>query len=212
MSTAITVMNAVALDTLTMPRRGPARMLCIKLGNKNALYLINLSTRKNITNRRHLVSSSRVIRNVMKMNQKIMGWSNYHLYEFTVNKLPILFPCKDYDGACEDSKKARLKDFLKAENQKLGYSYDFGDSWDHSIVVEKIMEKTENKVPICIDGEMACPPEDCGGIYSYAGLIPIITNKHHPEHKETIEWLGREFKPEKFDIDTVNKHLQRLKS
>ncbi|HLD83617.1 MAG TPA: plasmid pRiA4b ORF-3 family protein [archaeon] len=180
MSTAITVMNAVALDTLTMPRRGPARMLCIKLGNKNALYLINLSTRKNITNRRHLVSSSRVIRNVMKMNQiiqmkirlngskpaiwrrflvsenitfhelhtiiqKIMGWSNYHLYEFTVNKLPILFPCKDYDGACEDSKKARLKDFLKAENQKLGYSYDFGDSWDHSIVVEKIMEKTENK-------------------------------------------------------------------
>ena len=111
--------------------------------------------------RRFLVSENITFHELHDIIQEIMGWSDYHLYQFTVNNLPILIPHEDYDDDYEDSRKVKLKDFLNAERQKFGYLYDFGDSWDHRVVVERIMQKAGDKVPICIDGKMACPPEDC---------------------------------------------------
>ncbi len=63
---------------------------------------------------------------------------------------------------------------------------------------------------MCLAGEWACPPEDCGGTWDYEELMEIRKNKNHPEYEERIiDWLGEDFDPEHFDIEEVNKLLSR---
>jgi hypothetical protein len=63
--------------------------------------------------------------------------------------------------------------------------------------------------PVCIAGENACPPEDCGGIYGYYDVLAAVKDPKHPEHKEWLEWLGGKFDPEKFDLAAVNTTLKQ---
>ena len=91
------------------------------------------------------------------------------------------------------------------ENKRSLYTYDFGDNWEHIITLEKILpRKKEVKYPICIKGERACPPEDCGGIWRYKELLAILQDPNHAEYKETLEWVGKDFNPEYFDKDEIN--------
>ena len=84
------------------------------------------------------------------------------------------------------------------------YEYDFGDSWEHKVVLEKIIPAEEGeKYPKCIAGKRACPPEDCGGIWGYEELLNIMSNPKHPKYKERKEWLGGKLEPEKFDPKAV---------
>jgi hypothetical protein len=160
--------------------------------------------------RRFLVDNNITFHELHNIIQEIMGWSNYHLYQFTINGLSILVPNEDYDDEYEDSQKVRLKDFLNTEKQKFSYLYDFGDNWKHILVVEKfISSASADKYPICVDGKMACPPEDCGGIYGFEDFIKIMRNKKHPDHKEMLDWLGERFDPKQFDKNVVNKRLRR---
>ena len=100
---------------------------------------------------------------------------------------------------------------LNKPKQKIVYTYDFGDNWEHLITVEKILDKAE-KAPVCIAGERNCPPEDSGGVWGYEDLLKIKKNKKHPDYKEYIEeWLGEGFDPEAFDIESVIRRLKRLK-
>ena len=64
---------------------------------------------------------------------------------------------------------------IKQEKSKFSYTYDFGDSWEHSILVEKILPK-EPKVsyPLCIKAKRACPPEDCGGAWGYMEFLSAM--------------------------------------
>ena len=78
--------------------------------------------------------------------------------------------------------------FLK-EGDKLIYVYDFGDSWEHKITLEKIAEESIEK-PNCIAGKGKCPPEDCGGIGGYAYMKHVLVDKSHEEHDTFLEWLG----------------------
>jgi len=111
------------------------------------------------------------------------------------------------------ARKTELRDFVKLEKQRIHYLYDFGDSWVHTILVEKIFEDDESKtLPICIDGKRACPPEDCGGVFGYLELLKIKENRNHPDYEEKIiEWLGEDFDPEYFDINEVNRWLKKLR-
>ena len=104
---------------------------------------------------------------------------------------------------------SKINQLIKSEKQKFTYLYDFGDSWEHTIVVEKILEKDQSKkYPICLEGERACPPEDCGSIPGYYNLIKIRKNKKHPQYEELIvEWLGEDYDPELFIVDWVNAKL-----
>ena len=89
--------------------------------------------------------------------------------------------------------------------------YDFGDSWEHELLVEKRLPLEAGKrYPVCLTGKRACPPEDCGGIWGYASLLEAIRDPEHPEHEEMLEWVGGEFDPEAFDLDEVNRELQHL--
>ena len=91
------------------------------------------------------------------------------------------------------------------------YEYDFGDSWQHEIVLEKTLEPEPGiTYPRCIEGERACPPEDVGGIWGYAEFLDAISDPNHEDHDERVEWVGGEFDPEKFSVDKVNKELGEL--
>lgn len=141
--------------------------------------------------------------------QSVMGWEDDHLFEFDQGGLSIGRAHEDFMGEVKSAKKVKIKEVFSTEGQRLPYIYDFGDSWEHLIIVEKIMEKDPSqKYPVCLDGERACPPEDCGGVWGYEELLEIKKDKNHPEYEERIvEWLGEDFDPEDFDLNEVNEGL-----
>ena len=149
--------------------------------------------------------------------QIVFGWKNYHVYEFNIDGHKLGAP-DDYmadvtsnDEGVIDARDITLESLIVQTGEKFKYEYDFGDSWVHEIEVEKFLPKEpQQKYPSCIDGELACPPEDCGGIPGYYSMLKILADKQHPEYKDTKIWVGRNFIPEYFDMENVNKKLSGL--
>lgn len=162
--------------------------------------------------RRLLVPSSMTFEQLHDVLQTAMGWENEHMHEFTAGKRRIAQP-EPSDGfmdmpLVENERTARLSDVLRRAGAKMTYTYDFGDGWEHGIVLEKRMPPDPDAVyPICLDGQLACPPEDCGGVPGFYRLLDILANPKHKEHKELREWVGGSFDPEAFSVDKVNKFL-----
>ena len=89
--------------------------------------------------------------------------------------------------------------------------YDFGDSWQHEIVLEKTLEpEPKVRYPRCVEGERACPPEDCGGVWGYAEFLDAIADPKHESHEDMLEWIGGVFDSERFDLDGVDRELRKL--
>lgn len=142
--------------------------------------------------------------------QVAMGWENYHMYDFEVGGVRYTDPRGMGDLDMEDASRARLGKLVTKEKAKLRYTYDFGDNWQHEVLVEKILPPEEGrKYPVCITGKRACPPEDCGGPWGYMEFAEAIRDPKHERHEEFIEWR-REFDPDAFDPDALNKRLKRL--
>ena len=140
--------------------------------------------------------------------QAAMGWSNYHCYHFDIENNLI------EERDCENTLVSK---YLRNEGQTFKYTYDYGDDWEHKIVVEKVEAiKNESYYPLCIDGARCCPPEDVGGSYTYLCFSEIVKDKNHPGYRDRMEWLerthihGRDFDPEKFDLGYLNQRLQCL--
>jgi hypothetical protein len=100
-------------------------------------------------------------------------------------------------------------------NATLRYTYEFGDDWEHDILVEKILVRDEAAAyPRCTGGRRAAPPGDCGDIWGYGELIETLKDPADPEHQDTLEWLGlhhaADFDPDSFDAETVTQALSRL--
>jgi len=158
--------------------------------------------------RRFLVEDSITFEELHEIIQNVMGWENYHMYEFKLYGLRISEPDEELGFEVVNSKEVKLSEFLKAEKQMFYYIYDFGDRWEHTITVEKILEKDNSKkYPVCIAGKRACPPEDCGGVYGYEEFLEAIKDPKHEEHESMLEWIGGEFDPEEFNLEEVNKLL-----
>lgn len=144
--------------------------------------------------------------------QTVMGWTDSHLHQFISGRTFYGIPYDDLAFGLEtmDERKYKLSQLLKKEKDSIIYEYDFGDSWEHRIVLEKILPANSDVVlPSCIKGKRACPPEDCGGVWGYQDLIEVIRNPSHPEYEEMLDWLGGEFDPEEFDLTNTNKMLAR---
>ena len=90
----------------------------------------------------------------------------------------------------------------------IKYEYDFGDGWEHKIILEKILPFDQaNQSSSCIKGKRACPPEDCGGIWGYQELLDTLNDPKHPEYESMLEWLGGRFDSETLDIEEINRML-----
>jgi len=150
--------------------------------------------------------------------QVAMGWTNSHLHQFIIGNKRYSAPTSE-TGIGFDEKSARdegrttLMEAVPGKKARFVYEYDFGDSWEHLITVEKVEEPDPSSECFakCLDGGRACPPEDCGGAWGYAELLEIMKNPKHEEHESMMEWLGGKFDPEAFDIEKINSYLQKLK-
>jgi hypothetical protein len=146
--------------------------------------------------------------------QDVIGWHNYHLYRFQIgtNEYSVPEPDNNFrELDFKDSKRAKLGKLVKEKKGIFIYEYDFGDGWEHQLLIEDILTRDlEKHYPVCLDGENSCPPEDCGGTHGYAEMMEIIRNPTHPEYKNVKIWLGRSFNPRKFDLELVNKRLFRM--
>jgi len=161
-----------------------------------------------------LVDKSTTFSTLHVIIQIVMGWDSSHLYEFNINGSRVGEPHQDdqmWGLKMEDASLKSLGSLISRSKLKFSYLYDFGDSWEHVIQVEKILPKEENvKYPVCIDGALNCPPDDCGGVGGFYDLLNILKNKKHPEYKEMLEWMGGKYDPEAFNKGLVNRLLQKI--
>ncbi len=165
--------------------------------------------------RRILVDKSTSFFMLHHIIQTIMGWENYHLFEFKIGDYIIGDTEEeedDFDDNIMDGTTVLLGSVIKDTKIKFKYKYDFGDNWEHIIKVEKFLLKDKKvKYPVCIGGELNSPPEDCGGVGGFYEMLETIKNKSHPQHEEMLEWLGEDYDAEHFDKELVNKNLKLLK-
>lgn len=150
--------------------------------------------------------------------QVTMGWTNSHLHHFMTSEARYSDPRNNEDmGFGEepdrDESKATLAQVVPLQGTQFAYEYDFGDSWEHQVIVEKILPSDPASAgkALCLSGARACPPEDCGGVWGYGDLLKIIKDPKHEDHGSIMEWLGGKFDPKAFDLGSVNLHLQKLK-
>ena len=143
-----------------------------------------------------------------KLIQAAFGWDDYHLFQFSPkgygSEPDISMPSEDDDvfgfGRFEklDAAKTKLQDIFKTEKQHFVYIYDFGDDWKHLITLEKITDEKILRAAL-LDGKGCCPPEDCGGRWSYEHLKEVMDNPKDPEYKEMKNWLNQMMGIKKFD-------------
>lgn len=146
--------------------------------------------------------------------QDAIGWEDSHLHEFemphpsTGEKVRIGIPDEEAGFFRQETipeQKQKISNWFSMENRVAGYTYDFGDNWEHKIQQEKILPIDKKiEYPVCIAGKRACPPEDCGGIWGYEGLLEAIKDPNHKKHETMLEWIGDEFDPEHFDVKEVS--------
>lgn len=158
--------------------------------------------------RRLLVPSTLKLSEFHTVLQLAMGWNDMHLHQFTVGRQHYGIPETDWPDDILNEHKYRVYNLLTAEDETLIYEYDFGDGWEHKIVLEKILPfETDIKLPQCLKGKRACPPEDVGGPLGYLEYLEAIIDPLHPEHETLLEWRGSGFDAERFDAVHVNETL-----
>jgi hypothetical protein len=147
--------------------------------------------------------------------QAAFGWDDSHMHVFET-------PYGDFGHADRQlghraEAPVTLEQVAPAATNKIRYTYDFGDDWEHEILVEKVFDR-DHAAPVhprCTGGRRAAPPDDCGGIWAYAELVETIADPRHPDHAERLEWLGlddpNQFDPAAFNLEKVNRALAELR-
>jgi Plasmid pRiA4b ORF-3-like protein len=156
--------------------------------------------------RRILMPDSMSLADLHRAIQTTIGWEDCHLHDFDIGGERYGNPSATDDVARED--RMTLREVVKSGVTRFVYNYDFGDDWEHAILIEKKPPvNTSNIYPACVAGKRHCPPEDCGGAWGYTNLLEVLANPAHPEHQEQLEWLGEEFDPEAFSIEEADAAL-----
>lgn len=138
-----------------------------------------------------------------------MGWLGGHLHMFDVDGTSYGSPDPDWPSDDLDESEFRLGQVLPSVRDKMRWDYDFGDGWEHNVVVEKIFEAEPGvESPICLAGKRTCPPEDCGGPHGYARLLEVLADPSHPKHEELKEWAPIDFDPHYFDIEEAGLEMR----
>jgi len=142
--------------------------------------------------------------------QTALGWENYHMHVFSFGDEEFGIP--DRELRFSDERKVTLGDLIAGVGDRLRYTYDLGDDWQHEIVVEDLLDADpETHYPTLVAAKGACPPEDCGGPWGYANLRDILADPSHDEHQQMLEWLdlndANEFDPAAVATDAIDHQL-----
>jgi hypothetical protein len=166
--------------------------------------------------RRLLVPAAMTLGQLHGVIQAAMGWEDCHLHEFRIGqrRFGMPDPLDRSMGLSEalDERKVRLCNVLGKVGAKAVYTYDFGDGWEHSLVVEKLLPPDPTfAYPLCTAGKLSGPPEDCGGIPGYYNMIEALQDPNHEQHEEMLEWVGDDLDPNAFSVELVNRRLAPLR-
>jgi hypothetical protein len=142
--------------------------------------------------------------------QAAMGWTNSHLYEILAGGVGWGMIDPDGGDGPLDARKARLIDALE-DSKKLRYLYDFGDGWEHTIKVERLLDPEPGILyPRLIEVAGRCPPEDVGGPWGYAEFLDALNDPKHERHAEFKEWIADDFDPNLVDAQWLTEELAAL--
>jgi hypothetical protein len=162
--------------------------------------------------RRVLVPGGVRLPKLHDMFQAAMGWTNSHLHGFTIDGQLFGMHVEDWPDEELDEADYTVAVALGGGVRRFNYEYDFGDSWQHEVVVEgTTWPSLALKHAVCIDGQNACPPEDVGGSWGYRNFVEALTDPLHEEHDSFLVWVGYKFDPEAFDLGAANAALQRVR-
>ncbi len=139
--------------------------------------------------------------------QIVMGWTDSHMHGFRVPQRtrpgarPRLLPVES-----GDEKATRLSDLLRRPRDWCVYDYDFGDGWEHHLLLEEVVTRVPSaRYPMVLAGRGACPPEDVGGLSGYYHLLQVMKDPKHPEHEDMLEWVGGNLDPTAFNAYDINR-------
>ena len=165
--------------------------------------------------RRVLIPAKFRLIKVHKIIQMAMGWQDYHLHQFVIGGMRYSYPYPGTDW--EDSgdistRNLRARDLWSQRGDVVRYIYDYGDGWQHTIVLERILPaEADGDYPVCLAGARACPPEDVGGIGGYREFLDVLRRPKHPEHAHYVAWSGGSFDPNFFDLVRVSRTVARIR-
>ena len=160
--------------------------------------------------RRILVPRDITLRNLHRTLQTVMGWTNCHLHQFGYQRRSSSDPRSRIATKVADESRAKLGELIWTVGARLLYEYDFGDGWQHELLLEEVLLGDASYQQICVAGKRSCPPEDCGGPQGFAELLKAFQDANAPSHEEVCDWLG-DFVPESFSADEINRRLRRRK-
>ena len=164
---------------------------------------------------RRIQVPDRTLADLHEYIQAAFGWWNYHLHQFIIDGERYGPPAPDdMDFGLEmiDETDVTLGKLIPKSGRKSRcvYEYDFGDGWRHEVVFEGFPPvDPKAKYPQCVEGQRACPPEDCGGPWGYADYLAAIADPQHERHDELLEWRGP-FDPEAFDAKEATKEMRKV--
>jgi hypothetical protein len=141
--------------------------------------------------------------------QLVMGWTNSHLHQFRRGSTYYGPANPDLDMEQQNERRVRLNSVLRKPKDKMVYEYDFGDGWEHDVVLERSTAAPTHAPHVRVTGGRGgCPPEDVGGIGGYYTFLATINDPADPEHNDMLEWCGGAFDPEAFDFEDLNKYFR----
>lgn len=92
---------------------------------------------------------------------------------------------------------------------KMRFDYDFGDGWQHNVVLEAINPVMADVLyPRCLTGRRSCPPDDCGGPGGYADILAAVADPNNPEHTDLRDFVPLDYDPEHFDVTETDVEMR----
>ena len=183
------------------------------------IYQLNISLRriKPTIWRQLIAAADTPLDRLHTIFQIAMGWEDCHLHEFDAGGRRYGVPDQQWTGErfskFLNEKGHTLQDIAAGEGSRFVYTYDFGDDWQHDVLVQTVRKpESGDRFPRCLAGERACPPEDSGGAPGYSELLEALNDPKHDRHEELTEWIGGSFDPEDFDLGRINRQLARLRA
>jgi Plasmid pRiA4b ORF-3-like protein. len=163
--------------------------------------------------RQVLVPGNRSLGDLHTIIQDAFGWTDSHLHAFRIRGDVFGVPSPEDFEPVIDERRVRLDELALRGRSKFEYTYDFGDDWQHEIVVVAARKKLADiDYPCCLEAARARPPEDCGGFPGYLRLLEILAKpegNRDEEETQFIAWCGGAWDPERCDPVEINKALAK---